>query len=353
MTTIDRTAPVLVTGANGYVASWLVKALLEDGLTVHATVRDPSNDKKVGHLKCLDEAAPGTLKLFAADLLTDGAFDEAMAECELVFHTASPFILNVSDPQTELVDPAVQGTRNVLESANRVESVKRVVLTTSVAAIYGDAADMADQGLDAFTEEHWNVTSGLEHQAYSYSKTVAERTAWEFAGSQDRWDLVCVNPGLVMGPSLTNSSASTSLSTIKQLVNGSMRPGAPDLEFGLVDVRDVATVHVAAGFTPEAKGRHITVSETVSMLDMAEAIRKRFGSAYPLPRRTLPKALVWLAGPLQGISRKFVARNVGYRLRFDNSHTREALGVTFRPAAETVGDHFQQMLDDGVIRKRG
>ncbi len=119
---IDPSAPVLITGANGYIASWLVKYLLESGHDVHATVRDPSNPDKVGHLRALADGASGTLTLFAADLLDDRAFDEAMAGCELVFHTASPFILSVKDPQRDLVDPAVQGTRNALGSANRVSA---------------------------------------------------------------------------------------------------------------------------------------------------------------------------------------------------------------------------------------
>ena len=148
---IDRSAPVLVTGGNGYIASWLVKYLLEDGIDVHATVRDPSNDTKVGHLKQIAKGASGTLTLFEADLLHDGAFDEAMTGCELVFHTASPFVISgIKDPQKDLVDPAVQGTRTVLESANRVSSVKRVVLTSSVVSIYGDAAD---QKADMFSED--------------------------------------------------------------------------------------------------------------------------------------------------------------------------------------------------------
>ncbi len=353
MTDIDRSKPVLVTGANGYVASWLVKKLLDEGLTVHGTVRDPANTKKVGHLLKLAEVAPGTLKLFAADLLSDGAFDEAAQGCELVFHTASPFIIRIRDPQTELVDPALNGTRNVLETCNRVESVKRVVLTTSVAAIYGDAADMTDAGLEAFTEAQWNTSSSLEHQPYSYSKTVAEKEAWRIAKGQERWDLVCINPALVLGPSLSQASDSTSLVTIKQLANGTMKPGAPALEFGIVDVRDVALAHYQAGFTPAAKGRHIVVSDTANFLDMAAIIRRHFGNGYPLPRKTLPKFLVWLVGPIQGgISRRFVSRNVGHKLRFDNSRAREQLGVAFRRVEDTIRDHFQQMLDDGLIQQR-
>lgn len=184
---IDRSAPVLVTGGNGYIASWLVKYLLDDGIDVHATVRNPSDNSKVGHLSRIAESAPGALTLFEADLLDDGAFDEAMAGCQLVFHTASPFaIFRIKDAQRQLVDPAVNGTRNVLESANRVESVHRVVLTSSVVSICGDNRDLQDAPGDMFTEHDWNTTSSVTHQPYNYSKVVAEKTAWEIADAQDR-----------------------------------------------------------------------------------------------------------------------------------------------------------------------
>lgn len=352
--TIDKTQPVLVTGGNGYVASWLVKYLLEDGVNVHATVRDPTNHSKVGHLEKIAAEAPGTLTLFAADLFDQSAFKEPMLGCEVVFHTASPFVMSgIDDPQAELIDPALKGTENVLNAVNAVSSVKRVVLTSSVAAIYGDAADMTDAGLDAFTEAHWNTTSSVSHQPYNYSKLCAERRAWEIAEQQERWQLVATNPSFVLGPSLTTASASTSLATMKQFADGTLKMGAPELRFGVVDVRDVATAHIKAAFQPEASGRHILNSETLSLLEMGHAMRAEFGGSYPFPSRELPKTAIWLAGPFQGVPRKFVKRNVGYPLAFDNSYTKRDLDMTFRPARQAVIEHFQQMLDDGVVRKRG
>jgi nucleoside-diphosphate-sugar epimerase len=350
---IDRSAPVLVTGGNGYIASWLVKYLLEEGIDVHATVRDPSNDTKVGHLKQIAKAASGTLTLFEADLLHDGAFDEAMAGCELVFHTASPFaIFRIKDAQRDLVDPAVNGTRNVLESANRVDSVKRVVLTSSVVSIVGDNQDLQQAPGDAFTEDDWNTTSSLTHQPYNYSKVMAERTAWEIASAQDRWDLVVINPGFVLGPSLTTASDSATMATMKQIVGGTMRMGAPALEVGAVDVRDIALAHIKAGYTPDATGRHICVSRSMSFLEIGHVLRENFGGRYPFPRRELPKFMVWLAAPMSGVTFRYVARNVGYPLRFDNSRVRTKLGMEFRPPETSVIEHFQQLLDDGLVKKK-
>ena len=350
---IDRSKPVLVTGANGYVASWLVKQLLEDGINVHATVRNPEDDSKVGHLTSIAAKAEGELTLFKADLLADGAFDEPMQGCELVFHTASPFVQwNITDPQAQLIEPAKRGTLNVLESVERVDSVKRVVLTTSVAAIFGVNKDMEAAGVDHYDESHWNTTSNEHHQAYSYSKTVAEQAAWEAVEGQSRWDLVCINPAFVMGPSLSKNSQSTSLSTIKELVDGTNKMGVPKLEFGFVDVRDVANAHFQAGFVPTAKGRHICSAETSSMMDMANSIRKKYPQ-YPLPKATLPKFMTWAFGPIvSSVTRAYVKNNVGYPIRFDNSKIRNELGVEFRSVDETLHDHMEQLLADGIIRAR-
>lgn len=350
---IDKSKPVLVTGGNGYIASWIVKYLLADGIDVHATVRDPANASKVGHLLKAAQGSKGRLTLFKADLLQDGAFDAAMQGCELVIHTASPFVIKgLKDAQKELVDPAVKGTRNVLDAANRVPSVKRIVLTASVVSVYGDCQDMSDQGLDAFTEAHWNTTSSVDHQPYNYSKVAAERVGWEIAKAQSCWDFLTINPGLVLGPSLTTASDSTSLSTIKELADGTLLTGVPDLEIAVVDVRDVARAHVLAGFTPGASGRHLAVSESVTMWQMVQTLKARFGSGYRWPMMVAPKFVVWLMAPLAGYSRKFVARNAGWPLRFDCRYIEKDLGLKFRPVAETLGDHFQQMLDDGVLKPR-
>lgn len=132
---INRKWPVLVTGATGYVAGWLIKRLLESGVTVHATVRDLRDQDKLKPLNRVASTAPGTLRYFQANLFDDGSYAEAMQGCRVVFHTASPFRLQARDPQSELIAPAVQGTHNVLNQATLTPSVQRVVLTSSCAAI--------------------------------------------------------------------------------------------------------------------------------------------------------------------------------------------------------------------------
>jgi nucleoside-diphosphate-sugar epimerase len=353
MSIIDKTKPVLVTGGSGYMASWIVKMLLEEGIDVHATVRDPLDAQRVAHLTALSKASTGKLKLFKADLLDFGCFDKSIQGCELVMHTASPFfITRTKNPEEDLIRPAKEGTRNVLEAAKRTPTVKRVVLTSSVAAIYGDNVDikLAPGGL--FTEKEWNGTSSAGHNPYPYSKMVAEKEAWAIAKEQNEWDLVTINPGWILGPSLSRRKDSMSINTMIQFANGTFKSGVPELWNGIVDVRDVASAHIKAGFTPKASGRHIIVSGEANLLDIANILRKHFGDAYPFPRRQAPKFIFWLIAPRLGYTRKYVSRNVGHQIQFDNSYSKTDLGMSYIPIEQTVKDHFQQILDDGLLGKR-
>lgn len=348
---IDRTNPVCVTGATGYVAGWIVKRLLDEGLTVHATVRDPNSEKKLAHLRAAEAQSPGTLKFFRADLLEPGSFHDAVRGCSIVFHTASPFQMSVKDPYADLVKPAEDGTRNLLDAVNATPSVQRVVLTSSCAAIYGDNADLERTPRGVFDEDVWNTSSSLEHQPYSYSKTQAERAAWEIADAQDRWMLVVINPSLVMGPGLKIHTGSESFNIIKQMGDGTMKAGVPDMGFGVVDVRDLAEAHLRGAFVPEAKGRHVVSGHNTAFPEMAQALQAKFGSRFPVPKRTLPKWAVWLFGPMMNdaLSRKSISLNVGYPFKADNTKSRESLGVEYRPLAETMNDFFAQIVEEGVL----
>jgi nucleoside-diphosphate-sugar epimerase len=352
MRKIDKTKPVLVTGGTGYLASWIIKMLLEDGINVHATVRDPSDAQKVKHLTSIAKTASRKLQLFKADLLEPRSFDAPMQHCELVLHTASPyFITKTKNPEDELIRPAREGTRNVLEAVNRTPTVKRVVLTSSAAAMFGDNADIKSAAGGIFTEKDWNVTSSAEHQPYAYSKTVAEKEAWAFAEQQDTWDLVVINPAWILGPSVSQRTDSMSISTMIQLGDGTFKTGVPELWNGIVDVRDVASAHLKAGYIPQASGRHILVNEERTLLDIANILRRYFGDDYPFPRRQAPKFLFWLIAPMLGYTRQYVKRNVGIRIKFDNSYSKADLGMRYTPVEQTVREHFQQILDDGLLNK--
>lgn len=354
MTPIDKSKPVLVTGATGYVAGWLVKKLLEEDFTVHAAVRDPNNRKKLAHLDAITQSAKGTIRYFTSDLLEEGSYAAAMEGCELVFHTASPFTSKYKDPKKELVDPALKGTINVLEQANKTPSVKRVVLTSSCVAIYCDNVDLEDTPRGLFTEDLWNTTASLRYRPYSYSKTLAEKKAWKMAGQQQRWDLVTINPSLVMGPALNTSTVtSDSFSILKQMGNGTLRFGTADIGAGVVDVRDVADAHFQAGFLPPASGRYIINAHNSSLLEIAKILHAKFGDKYPVPCSPLPKWLLLLVGRLfnKELTPTFIRRNLNKEWKADNTKSIKELGITYRPLEETMEDAFRQLIDEGIIKK--
>ena len=342
----------MVSGGTGYLSSWIVKMLLEDGINVNTTVRDFNDEAKMGHLETPKETSDADLNLFEANLLKPGDFDEPIKGCELVIHTASPYILTgIKNSEEELIQPALEGTTNVLESVNKNPTVKRVVLTSSAVAIYGDTVDIQSIPNGVFTENEWNITSTPDHQPYSYSKTVAEKKAWSLVMQQDQWDLLSINPGWILGPSVSKRTDSMSINTMIEFGNGTYKSGVPKLWTPIVDVRDVATAHIKAGFTPNASGRHIIVSEEATLLDIAKILRKHFGNEYPFPKREAPKFLFWLIAPMYGRIRKYVSRNVGFRIKLDNSYSKSDLNMTFLPIEQTIKEHFNQILDDGLLAK--
>jgi len=350
MAKIDKTKPVLVTGATGYVAGRLVEKLLSEGITVHAAVRDPENKDKTKYLDALASKLPGSIQYFKTDLLGQGSYDEAMSGCELVFHTASPFSLSVKNPQADLVDPALKGTRNVLESANRTESVKRVVVTSSCVSIYGDAIDTLAYPNQEMTEENWNTTSTLDHQPYAFSKVEAEKEAWKIQKEQTRWDLITVNPSFVLGPGINPFGTSESFQIMKQIGNGDFKMGAPAFNIGAVDVRDLAVAHYQAGYTVEAKGRYIASGTNSSFGELAGLIKKSYPN-YKIGTRKIPKFMVWLMAPSIGMTRQMVSKNVGYPWKANNSKSVNELGMKYRPLQETVTEFFGQLIEAGEIPK--
>ncbi|KAK8693358.1 hypothetical protein V6N13_070943 [Hibiscus sabdariffa] len=195
---------VCVTGASGYVASWLVKFLLNLGYTVRATVRDPNDPKKIEHLVSLD-GAKERLHLFKADLLEEGCFDSIVDGCQGVFHTASPVIFSSTDPQAELIDPAIKGTLDVLKSCAKIPTIRRVVLTASIVSVLYNENPLTP---DVVVDETWFSDSSFcvkNKHWYMASKTLAEEAAWKFA-KENGIDLVVLNPGFMFGPHFRGGS---------------------------------------------------------------------------------------------------------------------------------------------------
>ncbi|XP_073045337.1 phenylacetaldehyde reductase-like isoform X1 [Primulina eburnea] len=258
-----RSRVVCVTGASGYVASWLVKLLLLNGYTVKGTVRDLGKAGKVAHLKAL-EGAQERLLLFEADLIEEGSLDSILHDCVGLFHTASPVLYSITDPQKQLIEPSVNGTLNVLKSCTKAPSIKRVVLTSSIASV---TLNRNPRGPDTIMDETWFSDRELcieTKQWYWLAKTLAEQTAVKYA-EQNGIDLVVMNPGFVIGP-LLQPTLNASSHFILDIIKG--KNVFPDYQF--VDVRDVASAHVMALEDSSANGRYILVESSV---DHYEAVQ--------------------------------------------------------------------------------
>lgn len=335
---------VLVTGGSGFVASHLVSQLLARGYPVRASVRSLANEAKVAPLRRIGAAYPGLLTLFEADLTRPHAFDEAMAGCRVAFHVASPFLMpeQIRDAERDVLTPALQGTRNILASVNRTPGLERLVLTSTVGAIFGDYIDVLEMRDRTLTEEYFNTTSTLENNPYHYAKTVAEREAWTAVRAQDRWSLAVINPGLILGPSLTEASDSGSLFLMNELMSGYFFYGAPNFSFTFVDVREVATAHIRAAEVESASGRYILARpEMVSFARMANVIRDRHRARLLVPRHSVPDLAVRVLGPRFGLTQDYIRKHLGIRFAVDNHRSVEELGISYRAVEETVLDHYE------------
>ncbi len=333
---------ILVTGGTGYLGSWVTKFLLEKSYIVRLTVRNKNKTQSYDHLIKIADQSSGTLEIWEADLVKDGSFNEAAQGADAIIHVASPFTLRFKDAQKDLIEPALNGTKNVLLAANQSNTVKKVVLTSSVAAVHGDTIDMQEQGLTEFTEAHFNTSSSLTHQPYSYSKVLAEKAAWEMTNAQNNWELVVINPSFILGPSLSKNSDSESLQFMKDMIDGKFYLGAPDIMFGFVDVRDVAQAHILALET-NASGRHILAERTESMYNLSQIIKNIFGNKYKLPIMKSPKFMMYLVGWMYNISINFIKRNVGYPIQLNTSKSKDVLGLKYTPIETTLKDMIEQM----------
>ncbi|EFJ22121.1 hypothetical protein SELMODRAFT_175949 [Selaginella moellendorffii] len=271
-------ALVCVTGASGFIASFLVKLLLDRGYKVRGTVRSLTDPSRTSHLRGLP-GAEERLELVEADLLKDGAFNDVVKDCQGVFHTASPFFLaGVTDPERQLIQPAVQGTLNVLEACSRSPSVAKVVVTSSTAAVAYNPKRTPDTVVDESCFSDPDYCREMKAW-YILSKTLAEQEAWKFA-KEKGLNLVTINPAMVIGP-LLQPTLNTSCEIILKLINGS-KTHYSNACLGWVGVGDVAEAHLLAYENPNASGRYLCVERVAHYEDVVETLRKLYPE-YPIP----------------------------------------------------------------------
>jgi nucleoside-diphosphate-sugar epimerase len=339
---------VLVTGGSGFIATHCISQLLAAGHTVRATVRNLKREPEVrAMLREAGSEPGGRLSFFAADLESDAGWPEAAAGCEYVLHVASPFPGGTPKDENELIRPAREGALRVLRAA-RDAGVKRVVLTSSFAAIgYGHPPQEAP-----FDETSWTDPSGPGLTAYVKSKTLAERAAWDFIAREGGGlELTVVNPVGVLGPVL-GPDYSTSILLVQRLMNGAM-PGCPRLCFGIVDVRDVADLHLRAMTDPAAKGeRYLAVSGNfLWMIEMARVLKARLGErASRVPTRQIPDWLVRVVA-LKDPAARQILPELGKKKNATGEKARRVLGWQPRSAEDAIVATAESMLRRGLLKK--
>jgi nucleoside-diphosphate-sugar epimerase len=338
---------VLVTGGSGFIGSHALLQLLEAGYQVRTTVRSPSSEEKVrGLLKTGGIDPDGRLSFAIADLERDEGWEEAAEGCEHVLHIASPFPTTQPENEDELIVPARDGALRVLRAA-RDAGARRVVLTSSFAAI-GYGHPPRDEPFD---ETSWSDLEGRGVTPYVKSKTMAERAAWDFVGTEGGdLELSVVNPVGVFGPVL-GPDYSASIVLIQRLMDGSM-PGCPRLSFGVVDVRDVVDLHLRAMTDPAAPGeRFLAVSgASMSILEMAQTLRERLGEAAKrAPTRQLPNWLVRLVAIFDGEIRS-VTPELGHHKDASNEKARRLLGWDPRPREDAIVATAESLVRLGLVK---
>ena len=336
---------VLVTGGSGYIGGWCVATALQRGYVVRTTVRDlakePAARAAIG--KVTD---PGNrLSFHAVDLTRDDGWDAAVEGCDYVLHVASP--LGVAEPKDPdvLIKPAREGAQRAVGAAIRA-GVKRVVLTSSVAAT-GRADGKGDWVND---ETHWTDGNDAHVDAYARSKTLAERAAWDLiGGAGGKTSMATVNPALVLGP-VMGKDFSESIQVVERLLSGRV-PGVPRLGFNIVDVRDVADLHLRAMTDPKAAGeRFIAAGKWAWFSDLADLLRARLDPAHAakVPTRKVPDFVVRLVG-LFDKDLGSVTGRLGQVHDFSSEKAQRMLGWTPRPTEETVLDCANSLIAEGAV----
>ncbi|MDP9035624.1 MAG: aldehyde reductase [Myxococcota bacterium] len=339
---------VLVTGGSGFIAAHCIVQLLEAGYRVRTTVRSLGREPDVRAMLQAAGAQPGeALSFAAADLLADAGWSEAVANCDLVLHVASPFPLKPPRHEDELILPAREGTLRVLRAA-RDAGIRRLVLTSSFAAIgYGHRAQEGP-----FSEESWTDPGGPGVSAYAKSKTLAERAAWDFMAREGgALELAVVNPVAVFGPVL-GRDYSTSIQIVQRLLDGAV-PGLPRVAFGIVDARDVADLHLRAMVHPHAKGeRFLAVAgDSMTVREVAELLKARLGdAAQRVPTRMLPDWLLRLASLVDSSVAQIVPE-LGRIRNATGEKARRVLGWAPRSNEEAILATAESLVRLGLLRR--
>ena len=335
----------VVTGASGYIGSHVVANLLARGEPVRATVRDVSDPDRVAHLRALPIAEGGNLEIVEMDLFDSDSVDSAIAGCSDLIHTAATVVVRSRDPQRKIVDPSVIGTKNVVSAVEKSGTIKRIVHTSSTAAI----RPMDWQDGTVLTTETWADDATLEENPYGLAKVSAERLIRDWHATQDeenRPRLVTIHPCMVFGPPMSPRHLRGSLAILMAMVRREVPLNLP-MQINIVDVRDVAEAHVRALRGGEDMGRYLTVSGEMMMNDIAKSLKV----AHPERRWATWEAPYWLAIVVSVFHPKidvsWARRHLRKKLYWDATPAEDELGMTWRVPLQSILDTTPPILENG------
>ncbi len=338
---------IVVTGASGYIGSHVVSNLLARGREVRATVRDASDPDRVDHLLALPVSDGGSLEVVEMDLMDAGGVARAVEGCCEVIHTAAAVRITAKKPQSQIVDPSVIGTQNVLDAIDAAGCVERLVHTSSTAAI----RPMKWQDGQTLTTETWADDATLEGNPYGLAKFTAERLVREWHSAKDpasRPRMVTINPCIVFGPPLSKKHLRGSVSFIMTLLRREI-PFVIPMHVSIVDVRDVAEAHVRALTMGEDSGRYLVVSGQMWFRDIARALKAEHPDLR-VPTRQIPYSLSLIVSLFHPrISLSWARAHLNKRLFWDATPAERDLGMEWRPPEEAVLGSVPPVIENGWI----
>jgi len=337
---------VTVTGASGYIGSHVVANLLARGRNVRATVRDAEDPIRVDHLNQLEITEGGSLEIVEMDLFDEASVHAAIAGCTDLIHTAAAVRISAKDPQKQIVDPSVVGTRNVVAAIDAARTVERFVHTSSTAAI----RPMTWKDGETLTTKTWADDATLEGNPYGLAKVLAERIVrdWHSGGGEEKPRMVTIHPSVVFGPPMSKIHLRGSLSFLNALVQRKV-PVLIPIQINIVDVRDVAEAHVRALTEGQNAGRYLTVSGDMQFSEISRTLRDEYPEL-KTPRFTVPYLIALIFGPLfdRRITLSWARQHLRRKLYWDATPAERELGMSWKPARESVLESVP-----GLIEKAG
>jgi dihydroflavonol-4-reductase len=343
---MSRRKKILVTGGSGFIAKHIVLQLLNEGFEVRASVRSMDRSAEIMaamvlHAKNTD-SLDTRLTFCELDLNSDAGWDDALQNCQALMHTASPFPMEQPEDEQVLIKPAVEGTLRALKAAQKA-GVERIILTSSIVSIYNKRLAA---GRNRYDETDWSETNSPMATAYSKSKTQAEKAAWNYVREHPELKLTSICPSLVLGPPL-DGKIGASLGVIARLMNGK-DPMVPNLGMALVDVRDIAQMHVRALQRPESAGNRFIGSERFMWMRNIALVLKAEYPDRKIPLRVAPDWLMRIMGMFDKTI-KGILPTLGREILLDNSAAAEILGIEFIEARQAIRTSASSLIRENIV----